>query len=434
MKKIFFPIDAVIFLVLYCALALWLAVVTVYSAFNPRKKKIGKKMLELAHYNINDIEREGLSHPVFEYDLGGYFENIVTVIFSTTDTKESDKIYKPFHRIISVPQQPEGILRRLGFSKTNFALSVIRLLSKCVKAAKEEKATFFRAQDPHMLGLAAFLCSAIAGIPYTIHVLQNYDISTRRVQRIVFPPFIFRSVENGIERMILKNALFVTAGCANYKFYALSHGAMPESVFSSRMPAGKAHLKEPALRKDLKGELGLSGKRVILYVGRLEKVKFVEDLILCFKEVAVLADDARLVIAGMGSLGEDLKAMARRSGLENKTLFLGKVSRDRLVDLYYTADVILFTHAGVTIVEALLAEKPVVAYDHDWAGEVTGYNERGLLAQFRDFRALARCVTEILNDKERAASLGSAGRKFALSYFTRDVISGIERAAFERFE
>ncbi|MDD5423308.1 MAG: glycosyltransferase [Candidatus Omnitrophica bacterium] len=434
LKKIMFPIDAVLFLVIYCALAVFTTALYFIRPFRVRCfRHPAGRMLEFAHYGIEDIERQGLSHTLFRYDLGGYLKNTVTVIFSVTAWRVTDKRYGPSHRIVAMPQQPEGILKRMGFNKTNFALSVIRLLSKCIEVAREEKVTFFRAQDPHMLGLAAFLCSAYAGIPYTIHVLQNYDISTRRVQRIVFPPFIFKRVEDAIERMILKKALFVTAGCANYRFYALSHGARPEDVYASRMPPGEAHLKEPGARRDLKAELGIFGKRAVLYVGRLEKVKFVEDLILCFGELASSVRDAKLVIAGAGSLEKRLRSMAREMGLDKDVIFLGKTSQEKLVDLYYSADVILFTHAGVTIIEALLSGRPVASYDHDWAGEVLGCNERGLLAPFRDYKGLASCVARLLADKTLSSRLGETGRAFAAEHFTRKVINGIERAAFERY-
>jgi glycosyltransferase involved in cell wall biosynthesis len=159
----------------------------------------------------------------------------------------------------------------------------------------------------------------------------------------------------------------------------------------------------------------------------------VEDLIRCLSLVKEKVHNVSLLIAGEGSLKDELVSIAKELGVEDSLLLLGNVSQDMLSDLYYSADVILFTHAGITLVEAALSGRPIASYDHDWAGEFIGYEERGLLAEFRDVDALAQRVIRLLKDGALSAVLGRAARDFALKHFNEKEISDIERSVFEKF-
>jgi len=432
-KWIFFPADLVLFTLLYAALAVFVSILLVTYVLR-RKKDIGSKnILQLGHYNFDDIEHDPRSNIVFKSDLGSYFDKVITVLFSQPYPCRVDRNYRPPHRIVNIPQHPDNILERIGLSKTNLAVSALRLFAKCVELVRRENVSLIRAQDPFMLGLAAFVTSACTGVAYTIHVIHNYDVSTRRLQRIVFPPFLFKAVEDSLERAIFRRNIFTTSSYINYRFYAISHGAEEAATFSLKTAVHGSHFKDISLCKDMKRDLGLEDKEMIFYAGRLEKVKFVEDLILCLKEVKKLVGNAVLVLAGTGELEGRLRSLAGEMGILDSVIFLEKVSHERLADLYRSADVNLFTHAGITLVEAALSGKPVAAYDHDWAGEFLGYNERGLLAQFRDVPYLAKCVVRLLKDKDLSSALGAAARDFALAHFNDKAIMDLEISVLERF-
>ncbi|MDD3905518.1 MAG: glycosyltransferase family 4 protein [Candidatus Omnitrophica bacterium] len=427
------PIDIAVFLALYIGTFLCIAVLCVANNFRKTKKAVAGNVLQLVHFSIDDIERDKASNILFKSDLDGYFKRVVTVLFSSSNPRRIDKQYNPSHRVINIPQRPENILELIGFAKTNLAISALGLFCRCIKLIKAEEISLIRAQDPFMLGLTAFVASLCTGIPYTIHVVHNYDVSTRALQRLVFPPFLLRAVEDKVEKLVFKNNLFTTSSYINYRFYAISHGANEATAFSLRTPVQGAHFKELASRRNLKEELGLSGKSMLFYAGRIEKVKFVEDLVVCLNNVRKAARDVVLVVAGDGKLKSRMEAQAEEFGISDSLIFLGKVSHDRLADLYFSSDVILFTHAGITIVEAALSEKPVVSYDHDWACEFLGYNERGLVAQFKDSGELARLTVKLLKDRQLASELGASARAFGLKYFNDKAIKDMEISVLNRF-
>jgi len=98
-----------------------------------------------------------------------------------------------------------------------------------------------------------------------------------------------------------------------------------------------------------------------LSVGSLENQKNQRVII----EAAARTDDVHLVVAGDGTLRPELEALA--GDLDAPVTFTGNIPRDRIVELYQRADVLLFPslHEGrpLTLIEAALAGIPVLSSD-----------------------------------------------------------------------
>jgi glycosyltransferase involved in cell wall biosynthesis len=87
---------------------------------------------------------------------------------------------------------------------------------------------------------------------------------------------------------------------------------------------------------------------------------------------------------------------------------------------------------GFAMVEAMLMELPVVAFDAMAAKEVVVNGVTGLLTPVGDVEALAAAIVALLEQPARARDLGKAGRLRALSLFTIDrATSELERVLLE---
>lgn len=117
--------------------------------------------------------------------------------------------------------------------------------------------------------------------------------------------------------------------------------------------------------------LGLSGERIILFVGRLDRIKGVDLLLRAIAEIApVSAQDVRAVILGHDegarrTLGT-YQAMARRLGIERYVEFRGIIPQSELPLYYSAADVLAMPSAyesfGMAAAEAMACETPVVGF------------------------------------------------------------------------
>lgn len=159
------------------------------------------------------------------------------------------------------------------------------------------------------------------------------------------------------------------------------------------------------------------GKR-LLFVGRLSSQKGVDHLLHALSEMKT---PASLDIAGDGPQREDLVRLAGELGLASRVRWHGQLAQNALPDLYRQAAAVVVPSIdeglGLTAVEALLCEAPVVAFDSGGLRDVIQHEKTGLLVRPGDRALLARALDDLLRRDGHGAQLGKAGRLYALSTF-----------------
>ncbi|MFF3849869.1 glycosyltransferase [Streptomyces sp. NPDC002328] len=199
-----------------------------------------------------------------------------------------------------------------------------------------------------------------------------------------------------------------------------------------------------------------SAPRRLLAVGRLVPRKGFDRAIRALAEVP----DAELLVAGgpePALLGaepeaERLRAVAEECGVADRVTLLGGVSPERMPRLMSGADLVLslprYEPFGIVPVEAMACCAPVVATAvggqldtvvHDLTGvhvpaDVTRGTVSGAAvgsgtgAAADDYRDLADTVRRLLDDPDRLARYGAAGRRRVLARYTWDrVADGVAR-------
>ena len=79
--------------------------------------------------------------------------------------------------------------------------------------------------------------------------------------------------------------------------------------------------------------------------------------------------------------------------------------------------------APLTLKEAQLMEKPVVATDVGGVSEMMDDGKTGFLINEGDYRGLIEKLTILLNDKTKAQQMGKEGRKFIIDNFSWEKIA-----------
>lgn len=93
-------------------------------------------------------------------------------------------------------------------------------------------------------------------------------------------------------------------------------------------------------REKIREELALSGKKVILHVGRFSPQKNHAFIIQVFREIVRSRPDTHLLLAGDGELLEVIKEMTEKNALSDKVTFLG--NRKDIPALLSASDIFLF--------------------------------------------------------------------------------------------
>jgi colanic acid/amylovoran biosynthesis glycosyltransferase len=164
---------------------------------------------------------------------------------------------------------------------------------------------------------------------------------------------------------------------------------------------------------------------VILFVGRLEESKGAEFAIRASAEVQKQLPAAELVLVGDGSLRVDLEKLAKQS--LRRYQFVGSRKSDEVREWMNRASVICVPSIrrrsgeeegfGMVCAEAAAAAKPVVAFYSGGIPEVVRHGSTGYVVPERDWRGMAGCISELLQNPQLRQQFGRAARELALHQF-----------------
>jgi len=160
--------------------------------------------------------------------------------------------------------------------------------------------------------------------------------------------------------------------------------------------------------------------RMIL-VGAKQPSKGQQDAVAAVGHLVSDGLDVRLDLVGGGNrlYEESLKALAQSHGVQANVRFIS-FSNDPY-SLVAASDVALMCSRaeafGRVTIEAMKLGKPVVGAAAGGTCELLRDGWNGYLYRAGDSRDLARCVTELYRDRDRARQMGSRGRVWALERF-----------------
>lgn len=193
----------------------------------------------------------------------------------------------------------------------------------------------------------------------------------------------------------------------------------------------------PQERADRRRELGLPQDRpVVAITGQVSEVKGVQEFVdaaalLREKDVAfaVLGDDLR----SKGALRRAMEARAAALGLRDRFAFLG--FRSNAPELIQAFDIVAVPSRvepfGLASLEAMAAERPVVASRVGGIPEVVRDGETGVLVPPRDPKPLADAIARLLDNPREGVEMGLAGRRRAEQVFGMRVHGAALRRTYE---
>ncbi|HEV3474870.1 MAG TPA: glycosyltransferase [Actinomycetota bacterium] len=174
----------------------------------------------------------------------------------------------------------------------------------------------------------------------------------------------------------------------------------------------------PQDKERAKAALGLAGRGVVLFVGRLHPVKAPEVAIRAVAGAARRGLDPVLVIVGgqsdeEGSMGVGaLRRVAHEEGIDHLVRLVPPIPHEALPDLYAAADVLLMPSRtesfGLAALEAQACGIPVVASAVGGLRHVVADGHSGLLVEDHRPETYAHRLVSLLGDGRLAARLGRA--------------------------
>jgi glycogen synthase len=273
--------------------------------------------------------------------------------------------------------------------------------------------------------LVAHACAALAerlGVPYltTIHATEH----GRHQGWVDKPP---QSHIHGIERWMAHRADSVIT-CSHYM---RGHAADIFDLDEARITVIPNGIDPRDLRpvddlKSLRLKFAQPEEKLVLLVGRLVYEKGFQLALDALPEVIAKVPGVRFLVAGSGTHEGELKAQARRLGLEEHGVFLGWIGDDALHSLYRIADLCvvpsLYEPFGLVALEAMASGCACIVADTGGLREVVPAGERvGLRFNGGDAEHLGVMIERLLVDGELRDRLVAEAQEHVLSFDWADV-------------
>jgi glycosyltransferase involved in cell wall biosynthesis len=282
------------------------------------------------------------------------------------------------------------------------------------RIARAARADVIYTYDRTRAAEAAFLAARLLRKKLLFHAHYPLYLDKRRVRRFV----AFHSDRLiAISRFVAGH--YLRAGCPPEKLSLVLNGAepLPDTPF------------EPgALRR----RMGISPEAPVLgMVGRLSPFKGHEELLRAVAIARRSVPDLRVIIAGRDtdesmwthgrpSFRAILEELRAELGLQDVVQFLGFSAS--ATEVYAAADVAVApSHEepfGLVVIEAMLAGKPVISTNAGGVPEIVTDGATGVLVPPKEPEALARAIVALLEDRETADRLASAGQRHARERFS----------------
>lgn len=229
-------------------------------------------------------------------------------------------------------------------------------------------------------------------------------------------------LSRAMETYAMKRADAVVAICEGLRKEIIGRG-IPESRVSV-MPNAVAledFRRESPPDPGLADRLGVSGRRVIGFIGSFEPY---EGLSVLLDAVAILASampDLRLLLIGNGPEESNLRAQAQRLGILNHVIFAGHVPHAKIQAYYDLIDICVYPRLSMRLTELVTPLKPVEAMARGRivvATDIGGHREMvedgvtGHLFPAGDPDALARAVRQTFERSDSWTEMREAARRY----------------------
>ena len=181
----------------------------------------------------------------------------------------------------------------------------------------------------------------------------------------------------------------------------------------------------PTDSSDLRAELGLSERSVIISVGRLVHRKGQDKLIAALPAIKIAVPNVHLVLVGVGPHQDYLQKLAFKLNVSDCVTFIGRINYAELPKYIGLGDIFAMPSRsrffgleveglGIVYLEASACGLPVVGGKSGGAPDAVLVGETGVVVDGTKPSEIADACIELLNNPELCALMGANGRAWII--------------------
>ena len=183
------------------------------------------------------------------------------------------------------------------------------------------------------------------------------------------------------------------------------------------------HFLPTASATDLRSQLGLANKKVIVSVGRLVHRKGQDTLIQSLPDILKSHPSAHILLVGEGPYREHLEKLVNQLQVQNAITFIGRIQYRDLPRYICVGDIFAMPSRsrlagleveglGIVYLEASSCGLPVIAGKSGGAPDAVIEGVTGVTVDGTSAEEVAAAIIKMLDKPENSKAMGEAGRKW----------------------
>ncbi len=319
-------------------------------------------------------------------------------------------------RVLRHPHPPAGG-GVLGYLR-EYAVSLLRINKLMRRAAREQRVDVVLVCSPPDLLVLPALPIRRRGAAL---ILDHHDLSPELFALKFGHRRPILAAVRAVERFALRRADVVLATNDTYAEVERRRGGVDaDRIFVVRNGPDPARIYPV----DPQPELKRGRQKLVCWIGMMSDQEGLHHVLNTADDLVRVRgrDDIGVAIVGSGDARDGLIAEAQQRGLADHVHFPGRVEGDLLRAYMSTADVCIGvdepnpmndSSTMTKVIEYMAMGRPIVQFPLKETARVCG--DASLYARPGDAGHMAELIEELLDDPDRAAQLGSAGRERALA-------------------
>jgi L-malate glycosyltransferase len=325
--------------------------------------------------------------------------------------------YEVYIASLDASGQLRGDLEKLGFSDipefrltSFFDFNAVKQLYRFARLLRERRIDIIQTHDfySNIFGMAA---AVLARVPVRIAARRETGGWRTSAQKL-------------IERKAYRLANAIVANAGAVRDQLVTEGVRAEKIVIIYNGLDLERLVPRQKGDDARALFKLprdAGFQYITIVANmLHPVKDHPTFLRAAKRVRQVIPTARFIVAGLGPLTDETRALASQLGIGGDVFFIGRC--EQIAELLALSDVCVLSSTAEgfsnSILEYMGAARPVVVTNVGGAREAVIEGETGFMVEARDDEAMAERITGLLIDQQRARDMGVQGRRVVEERFS----------------
>ena len=182
--------------------------------------------------------------------------------------------------------------------------------------------------------------------------------------------------------------------------------------------------------KEIMVKYGIPDKPVLLYAGRIDPEKHIEEIVQSVAR-AVNIIDFQFVVVGRGVSKPDLEKLTQQLGIEDRVIFTGFVPEEDLPYFYKLSRCFIIASIAellsLVTLQAMASGLPVIAVNEGALGELVKDRENGYLYEQGDLTAIVNAISDIFSSDESYTRMSRKSLEFVREHDINKTLEIFER-------